>query len=89
VKSLSALRQLVQVPVFEGFGERVEQQPDVALFEFLMTRFTPFMKHCRDKAVGAHTDIAGPDDEVAGFSVVDLGFLVGSREMSSEGMLGT
>ena len=42
-----------------------------------MPGFTPFMEHRRNEPVAAHADITGPDDQVVGFGVVDLGFLVG------------
>lgn len=36
--------------------------PHIALLEFLMPGFTPFMEHRRDEPIAAHADITGSDD---------------------------
>lgn len=77
VKGFGAFGQFGQVPVFQGLGKRVEQAPYVTTLKDLMTGLSPFMKHFRDQTVGAHIHIGRTDDEVVGFGVSDLGFLVG------------
>lgn len=39
--------------------------------------FTPFMENGRNQPVAAHTNIGGPDDEIVGVGVRNLGILVG------------
>lgn len=43
LQSFSALRQLIQVPILQGLGERIEQTPNIPGLECIETKFTPFM----------------------------------------------
>ena len=57
MERLGPLWQLSQAPFLECLGERIEQQPDVAPFEFFMLGFTPLMEYRRDETVAAHAHI--------------------------------
>lgn len=78
VQGFGALGEFGEIAVLQGFGERVEQAPHVAGFKGVMPWLTPFVENGWNEAVAADTYIGGADDEVVGFDVGDLGFLVGS-----------
>ena len=72
MKSFCALRQLIEVSLFERLGERVEQRPDVPRLECVMWRFSPFMKHRRNEPVEAHANIAGANEEIMCLGIFDF-----------------
>ena len=76
MKGLCALGQLSQVPVLQRLREGVKQAPHVPPLKRIMTGLAPFIEHRRDQSVRAHSDICGPDDQIMGFDVSDLGLLV-------------
>ncbi len=45
MESLGAFGQFGQVSVFQGLGERIEQAPDIAAFERVVSWITPFVQH--------------------------------------------
>lgn len=75
VEGLGAAGQFQQAAL-QGFSEGVEQGPDVARLEVLVTRFPPFVEHRGDETVAAHPDIVGADHEIVGGAVIEIGELV-------------
>lgn len=77
MQRFGAFRQFGEVAFLEGFGERIEQAPDVPTFKGIMTRLAPLMQHGWDKTVAANADIRSTDYEVVGLSVADLSLFIG------------
>ncbi len=77
MKGLRALWQLGEVAVLERLRKRVEQAPDIACGECLMTRFTPFVQDARDVTVATNTYVCGPHDEIVRNVISKVGILVG------------
>lgn len=67
----------VGIEFLVGFGDGVEETPDVSCPKFTVGGFAPFAEDFGDLGGGDRSTVEGPDDEVVGFAVGDSLLLVG------------
>lgn len=64
---------------FQRLGEGVKEAPDGARLKLLVARFPPFMENGWNRPVWHDADVACPDDEIMGCTVVEVSLLVGGE----------
>ena len=77
MERFSAFRQLLEIPIFQRLRERIEETPNVSPFKCIMFGLTPFMKHAGDQTIRANANVHRANEQIMGFSVVDLCLFVG------------